>query len=143
MSKKSNVHPDYYKTAGRDRPDDAARARLNRAIAAKSTSQQHPDRMGKLYFERPEPEPGSEFAEAPEARAQKTSSRAGATKKAAAKKTAPSRRSAPRKAAPTRKTASTRKTSSGRKAASTRKVTGAASTRRKKSGTSARPAKKR
>jgi hypothetical protein len=54
MSKKSNVHPDHYKTAGRDRPDDAARARLNRAIAAKSTSQQRPDRMSKgFYFERP------------------------------------------------------------------------------------------
>ena len=56
MSKKSNVHPDHYKTDGRDRPDDAARARLNRAIAAKSLSQQRPDRMGKeFYFERPEP----------------------------------------------------------------------------------------
>lgn len=28
MSKKSNVHTDYYKTAGRDRPDDAARERM-------------------------------------------------------------------------------------------------------------------
>lgn len=27
MSRKSNVHPDHYKVAGRDRPDDAARAR--------------------------------------------------------------------------------------------------------------------
>ena len=58
MSKKSNVHPDHYKTAGRDRPDDAAAARLNRAIVAKMATRERPDRMTKgLYFERPEPEP--------------------------------------------------------------------------------------
>lgn len=127
MSKKSNVHPDYYKTAGRDRPDDAARARLNRAVAAKSTSQQRPDRMAKgFYFERPEPAPGPEAAEVPAARARKktedrTPKRAaaqkGVTKKAGARKAPAARRTAiPRKAA----------------------------SRMRKSGTSAaRPAKKR
>jgi hypothetical protein len=92
MSKKSNVHPDYYKTAGRDRPDDAARARLNRAIAAKGISQQRPDRMAKgFYFEHPEPA----TAEAPARPAKKAG-----TKKPATGKTAAARRTpTPRKAA--------------------------------------------
>jgi len=30
---KNNVHPDHYKTAGRDRQDDAAAARQARSIA--------------------------------------------------------------------------------------------------------------
>ena len=84
MSKKSNVHPDHYKTAGRDRPDDAARARLNRAIAAKSISQQHPDRMSKgFYFERPE-QPGFE---APAAAGREEKSKPKPKQKASAKTT--------------------------------------------------------
>ena len=101
MSKKSNVHPDYYKTAGRDRPDDAARARLNRAIAAKATSQQHPDRMGKLYFERPEsPEPDFDVAAGrPKAKAKakaegKVVFRAGAAGKSARPKADPKKAAA-------------------------------------------------
>jgi hypothetical protein len=55
---KNNVHPDHYKTAGRDRQDDAAAARQARAVAAKTSSQQRPDRMAKgPYFQRPEPAP--------------------------------------------------------------------------------------
>jgi hypothetical protein len=53
VSKKSNVHPDYYKTAGRDRQDDAAAARLVRAIAAKVSSRERPDRVSMgPYFQR-------------------------------------------------------------------------------------------
>lgn len=53
---KSNVHPDHYKVAGRDRQDDAAAARQARAIAAKPPSRERPDRMSKgPYFQRPEP----------------------------------------------------------------------------------------
>jgi hypothetical protein len=92
MSKKSNVHPDYYTSGGRDRPDDAARARLNRAIAAKATSQQRPDRMGKdFYFERPDParEPGFEAPAAARPKAKKkAAARAGAARKKAPRKTA-------------------------------------------------------
>jgi hypothetical protein len=44
---KNNVHPDHYKVAGRDRQDDAAAARQARAMAAKTSSQQRPDRMPK------------------------------------------------------------------------------------------------
>ena len=96
MSKKSNVHPDHYKTGGRDRQDDAARARLNRAIAAKSTSQQRPDRMSKgFYFEHPEP--AEEPAEAPAKPARKKSPpRAGARKKPVPKKPAGRRAAAAR-----------------------------------------------
>jgi hypothetical protein len=99
MSKKSNVHPDHYKTAGRDRPDDAARARLNRAIAAKASSQQRPDRMSKgFYFERPEPAQ-PEAPEAPAAPAAKrTPARKGPAKKTGARK-APAARTTPRKTA--------------------------------------------
>ena len=43
---KNNVHPDHYKTAGRDRQDDAAAARQARAIP-KSSSRERPDRMPK------------------------------------------------------------------------------------------------
>ena len=97
MSKKSNVHPDYYKTAGRDRPDDAARARLNRAIAAKATSQQRPDRMGTdFYFERPDParEPGFEAPAAARPKAKKkAAARAGAAGKKASPKTARAKKS--------------------------------------------------
>jgi hypothetical protein len=88
MSKKSNVHPDYYTGGGRDRPDDAARARLNRAIAAKATSQQWPDRMGKdFYFERPDPErdPGLEAPAPPRPKAKKKT----AARSAAAGRKAP------------------------------------------------------
>jgi hypothetical protein len=108
MSKKSNVHPDYYKTAGRDRPDDAARARLNRAIAAKSTSQQRPDRMSKgFYFERPEPEQ-PEPADTPAQPARKKNApRAGAAKKTGSKKPAIRKATAARRTASARKTAST------------------------------------
>ena len=44
---KNNVHPDYYKTAGRDRQDDAAAARQARSVAAKASSRERPDRMPK------------------------------------------------------------------------------------------------
>jgi hypothetical protein len=58
MSKKSNVHPDYYKTAGRDRQDDAAAARQARSVAAKASSRERPDRMSKgPYFQRAETTP--------------------------------------------------------------------------------------
>ncbi len=122
MSKKSNVHPDYYKTAGRDRQDDAAAGRLAQAIAAKPTSQQHPDRMTKgLYFERRQPTRPL-TAESPADRAQKeTSSRAKTAKKPPAGKPATRKASASRRATPRKP----------------------ASTGRKKSGTAARPAKKR
>lgn len=94
MSKKSNVHPDYYKTAGRDRPDDAAAARLNRAIVAKMASRERPDRMKKSYFERPEP-PGPADAEDTVKRApKKTSLRDRAAGKAGKKKSAVPRREA-------------------------------------------------
>jgi hypothetical protein len=96
VSKKSNVHPDHYKTAGRDRPDDAARARLNRAIAAKAASQQHPDRMAKgFYFERPEAGEGPE--------------RAGVAVPRAAKKTPARKASAARRPAALRKAASSKR----------------------------------
>ncbi len=88
---KNNVHPDHYKVAGRDRPDDAARARLNRAIAAKATSQQRPDRMGKdFYFERPDParEPDFEAPSAARPKAKKVAARAAAAGKKASPKTA-------------------------------------------------------
>ncbi len=53
---KNNVHPDHYKVGGRDRQDDAAAPRQARAMAAKASSGEHPDRMSKgLYFQRPEP----------------------------------------------------------------------------------------
>lgn len=123
MSKKSNVHPDYYKTAGRDRQDDAAAARQARAIAAKPSSQERPDRMGKgFYFERPEPPTTASAAPTAEGRSQKrTSSRAGAAKKSGTRKTT--------RATATRRTAAPRK---------------ATATRRKRSGTGpARPTKKR
>lgn len=123
MSKKSNVHPDYYKTAGRDRPDDAARARLNRAIAAKATSQQRPDRMGKdFYFERPDParEPGFE-APAP--------ARPKARKKPAARSGAAGKKATPKKARAKKGAAGTRATRTS-PAKKSRKV-------------AARPAKKR
>ena len=51
---KNNVHPDHYKVAGRNRQDDAAAARFVRAIAAKTSSRERPDRMTKgPYFQRP------------------------------------------------------------------------------------------
>ena len=102
MSKKSNVHPDYYKTAGRDRQDDAAAARQARAMA-KTSSRERPDRMGKaFYFERPAPAPAGRPGE----RAQKESpSRAGSAGKVGARKA-----SAPRRTATPKKTASTRRT---------------------------------
>ena len=107
MSKKSNVHPDHYKTDGRDRPDDAARARLNRAIAAKSLSRERPDRMGKeFYFERPEEVRPA--AAAPEPAARKRPA-AGAARRRPRAKTA-----APRSAA----TATKRRSPAKRKAAS-------------------------
>ena len=139
MSKKSNVHPDYYKTAGRDRPDDAARARLNRAIGAKATSQQHPDRMGKLYFERAEPAPPDfdTAADQPKAKT-KAAARAGARKGAAPKTSRPKKSGARKsrtRAAGARKPAAPRRTTTTGKAGASRA---------KKSGkAAARPAKKR
>jgi hypothetical protein len=140
VSKKSNVHPDYYKTDGRDRPDDAARARLNRAIAAKAPTQQRPDRTGKdLYFERPDPtrQPGFE-APAPRPKAKKSATRAGAAGNRAPRKAARPKRAA---AGTSRKPARARKPAAPRRSATGRK-TGAVQA--KKSGKSAaRPAKKR
>jgi hypothetical protein len=81
---KNNVHPDHYKVAGRDRQDDAAAARFVRAIAAKTSSQQGPDRMTKgPYFQRPEP--ASAARPAKPAR-KKTSSRSVAAEKSGARK---------------------------------------------------------
>ena len=117
MTKKSNVHPDHYKTDGRDRPDDAAAARLNRAIVAKMASREGPDRMTKkFYFERPEP-PGPEAPEAP-ARPMKKRPHAakGSTRKAGPRKaTATKRVAGARKPAHARRQA-TKKSGSGRRA---------------------------
>jgi hypothetical protein len=56
---KNNVHPAHYKVDGRDRQDDAAAPRQARAMAAKASSRERPDRMSKgPYFQRPEPAPG-------------------------------------------------------------------------------------
>ena len=80
---KNNVHPDYYKTAGRDRQDDAAAARQARSVVAKASSRERPDRMTKgPYFQRPEPAPAR-----PGERAQKEiSSRTRKAKKAGTRK---------------------------------------------------------
>lgn len=111
MSKKSNVHPDHYKTDGRDRPDDAAAARLNRAIVAKMASREGPDRMTKkFYFERPEP-PGPEAPEAPARPAKKRPHAA----KGSARKAAATRKAGGGKAARSRRQA-TKKSGSGRRA---------------------------
>jgi len=87
---KNNVHPDHYKVGGRDRQDDAAAARFVRAIAAKTSSRERPDRMAKgPYFQRPElakPAPPGQPAE----RAQK---KAGTAKKSGARKMSASSRS--------------------------------------------------
>ncbi|HEY3172456.1 MAG TPA: hypothetical protein VGK86_07770 [Thermoanaerobaculia bacterium] len=47
MSKRNNVNPDYYKIAGRDRPNETAAARLALAAAAKLASRERPARMPK------------------------------------------------------------------------------------------------
>lgn len=104
MSKKSNVHPDHYKTDGRDRPDDAAAARLDRAIVAKMATRERPDRMTKgLYFERAEPtEPvpakdtGSRRAETKAGRARVATSRAGKKKVAVPRRAVTTRKAGPR-----------------------------------------------
>lgn len=134
MSKKSNVHPDYYKTAGRDRPDDAASARFARAISAKAASQPRPDRMTKgLYFERPEPA-GPASAGRPADPAQKETKKSDMRKASAGRSADPAQKE-------TSKKSGTRKASAPRRTATTRK---AASTGRKKSGPApARPTKKR
>lgn len=94
MSKKSNVHPDHYKTDGRDRPDDAARARLARALAAKAAIEQGPDRMTKgLYFERPEPERPATAGAKP-ARAAKPTPTGAVSRRRSKGKTASPRRAA-------------------------------------------------
>lgn len=99
---KNNVHPDHYKTAGRDRPDDAARARLARAIAAKAATREGSDRMTKgLYFERPEPARPVPAHDAADRAPKKASPRARAARKAARKKAAVPRRAVTaRKAGP-------------------------------------------
>jgi hypothetical protein len=61
---KSNVHPNRYKTAGRDRQDDAAAARQARSIAAKPSSRERPDRMSKGPFFRGS-EPPAEARQSP------------------------------------------------------------------------------
>lgn len=118
MSKKSNVHPDHYKTGGRDRPDDAAAARLNRAIVAKMASREGPDRMTKkFYFERPEP-PGP-VAPEPPARPMKKRppAAAGSARKAGARKAATTKRvTATRKPAARPRRQATKKSGSGRQA---------------------------
>ena len=87
MSKK-NVHPDYYKVGGRDRQDDAAAARQARAITAKPTSQQRPDRMTKRpWFQRPEATPTA-ASERPDASAQKKNRARAMKAKPAARKMA-------------------------------------------------------
>ena len=94
---KNNVHPDYYKTDGRDRQDDAAAARQARAIAAKASSQRRPDRMSKgPYFQRPERAAAAAGRPAKPAR-KKGSSRAVTAKKAVTRKAAVPRRPAARK----------------------------------------------
>lgn len=94
MTKKSNVHPDHYKTDGRDRPDDAAAARLNRAIVAKMASRELPDRTAKkLYFERAEPERPA-TAGAKEGRAAKPTPPGAAPRRRSKAKTASRRRAA-------------------------------------------------
>ena len=100
---KNNVHPDHYKVGGRDRQDDAAAARFVRAIAAKASSQQRPDRMTKgPYFQRAEPAPPA--AAKPAARPakpaakKKSSSRAVSAKKPSDRKASAPRRTATRKA---------------------------------------------
>jgi hypothetical protein len=67
MSKRNNVNPDYYKITGRDRPNDAAAARLALAAVAKRASRERPDRMSK-------PKPGPP----PAASKKKTPGREGA-----------------------------------------------------------------
>jgi hypothetical protein len=42
MSGKNNVNPDHYKVAGRDRQDDAARARRETAPIGKARKKGHP-----------------------------------------------------------------------------------------------------
>lgn len=133
MSKKSNVHPDHYKTDGRDRPDDAARARLNRAIAAKSLSRELPDRTGKrFYFERPEPALAEEEEAAGERLQKKGISRTRVAKKTGA-----------RKATSVRKVAA-RRGSAGKTAASRRRPPARKTTRtRRKAARTTRPAAKK
>lgn len=97
MSRRNNVNPDHYKVGGRLRPDDLASAEFSRAIAAKTASQQRPDRMGKgLYFERTESQE-AEIAPATAGRAKKkASARAGTPKKKAGARKA-TKRDTPRK----------------------------------------------
>jgi hypothetical protein len=111
---KNNVHPDYYKTAGRDRQDDAAAARQARSVAAKASSRERPDRMTKgPYFQHPEPAPPAS-AGRPGDRAQKeSSSRAGTAKKSGARKASAPRRAASPKAASNRASKSSRGKKSG------------------------------
>ena len=103
---KNNVHPDHYKVGGRDRQDDAAAARFARAVAAKASSQQRPDRMTKgPYFQRPEKALAVATTPATPAR-KKVSSGAGTAKKAdARKRSAPKRPAARKTAGRTRRTA--------------------------------------
>jgi hypothetical protein len=102
---KNNVHPDYYKTAGRDRQDDAAAARQARSVAAKASSRERPDRMTKgPYFQHREPAPPAS-AGRPGERAQKESS----SRTRTAKKPGTQKASPPSRLAATRKAASTRR----------------------------------
>jgi len=104
MSKKSNVHPDYYKTAGRDRQDDAAAARQARAMA-KTSPRERPDRMEKaFYFARPAPALPAPAGRPGERMQKESPSRAGSAGKVGARKA-----SAPRRTATPKRTASTRR----------------------------------
>jgi hypothetical protein len=105
VSKKSNVHPDHYKTDGRDRPDDAAAARLNRAIVAKMASRESLDPAAKkFYFERPEATEPVPAKDTGSRGAKKKAARPRAAKSRAGKKVAVPRRAlTTRKAGPRRK----------------------------------------
>lgn len=94
---KINVHPDHYKTAGRDRQDDAAAARQARSIAAKASSRNRPDRMSKApEFWRSEhsQRAASKPSAAPSVKAKATPGRtATTTRPAPARPPGPSKRS--------------------------------------------------
>jgi hypothetical protein len=114
---KSNVHPDHYKVAGRDRQDDAAAARQARAVAAKPSSRERPDRMGKKpYFQRPEPQPApagravaAAVAPKPKKRSRRTVTAKPGARKTSAAKRPPTTAKGPRKAVRRAKRGTTRK----------------------------------
>jgi hypothetical protein len=101
---KNNVYPDHYKVGGRDRQDDAAAARFVRAIAAKTSSRERPDRMAKgPYFQRPEPSKPKPTPPAAAGRPGKPAQKKSSSRAVTAKKSAARKASAPRRPAATRK----------------------------------------